>query len=145
MNWEGLNSADLARTHCGSKSIFPNLYHAEKIDMAFNCRSGRCRGNVCWGFIKICDAFSVIIKSHVIILCNFFRNLGGAEKCLKTWLKLKLTWTWIHKIQFKTLFMYFCHSFTGVWLGLQMHWGLRHTMCNKDSWCLAFQAFMLNK
>lgn len=33
MTWEGLNSADLARIHCGSTSSFTNLYSAEEIKM----------------------------------------------------------------------------------------------------------------
>lgn len=31
MSWEGLNSTDLARIHCGSNSSFSNLYSAEEI------------------------------------------------------------------------------------------------------------------
>lgn len=31
MSWEGLNSADLPRIHCGSKTSFTNLYSAEEI------------------------------------------------------------------------------------------------------------------
>jgi len=33
MSWEGLNSADLARVHCGSNPSFTNLYSAEEIQI----------------------------------------------------------------------------------------------------------------
>lgn len=91
MSWEGQNTAGLVGLTVVANLVSLICTLLKNIDTAFNCRCGSGRRNVCQRFIKMCDVFPVIPTSHVRILCNFFRNLGGTEKCLKTWLNLKQT------------------------------------------------------
>lgn len=59
MSWEGLNSADLARIHCGSNSSFTNLYSTEEIKILFSAAEVEVQGGM---------SAAVLLKSVMFVL-----------------------------------------------------------------------------
>ena len=59
MSWEGLNSADLARIHCGSNSSFTNLYSAEEIKILLSAAEVGVEGGI---------SAAVLLRSVMFVL-----------------------------------------------------------------------------